>query len=190
VIRDSLAPMSYVLILFLALTTLVVLGHADGYNLLVQNTAAEPGLTERVRMLYPIVSREEVGAAAARILAQDEGWVSEGAYRVLVELHAEDAATMIVARGSFQRGRREILGWKHAADWVFGQLPQQLSDTELALYCYWVGHGQKGWGPDDLLVTRKVVLQRMLDAGFLTETDYHLEVERPLVLRPTPVPIN
>lgn len=191
--RDLVFPAVVVLGVFVATGLLVVAGHYDRFSEATQDASASTRI-ERYQQLHAIASGEAAAQTAATVLSpgRDPGsTVARLAYRTMFELSSPVAAThVLLSAGSFYSGSRLVQGWDSAADLVFGSKIARLTDSELGLYAYWIVHGQDQWGPDDLIKTRRLVLDRLVDGDLIDQETHRALNAAALVLRPTPIPIN
>ena len=191
--RDHILPVCSVLGLFTFAIFLIVAGHSESFDRVTLRAAVHPELSERVYRIHLAATGRIPTDTAARLISTEHypGSTVEGlAYRFLFEMYPARAAGMILSKGEFQRGSARIRGWEQAAGIVFGARTGTLTDAELALYCHWVVSGQDDWSPDEILMTRQQLLSRLHRGNAIDHRTRERLSAQPLVLRPTPIPID
>lgn len=188
-IRDCIAPVGMVAALFAAALCLVVAGSRPAYRQATADCNLTAEFADRVARIHLAATRSIVAHTAADEIAHNP--VERISYRILMELDDPSAAVgVLLHRGRFRRGRTEIVGWAQTADVIFGSRTDRLTDVEIALYCHWVEHGPSAWSPDALVALRAEMIDRLERAGHF-DADVAASLRaRPLVLQPTPIPID
>ena len=192
--RDHVVPVGMMGALFGLALLLIVAGHRSPFEHHTAGRETSPELAERLSRIHEAVTGRLLSDTAARVISQQSGpasIVERFAYRVMFEFEpATIVAGVLLGEGGFKRGQQWVRGWERAADIVFGAKTETLTDAEIALYCYWVVSGQESWSPDDIMASRQMLLDRLRKRRAITEESFRALKAQPLVLRPTPIPIN
>ena len=172
---------------------LTVVGHKTQLEAVVQTTNINPSSTARIIRLHNDASGQKLAASAAACVNNRRdlpGLIAGAAFRILLEIDDPLVSAGVLGEaGSFTYGTRTVNGLNEAADLVFGTSAELLSDAEISLFCYWTVNDQDGWGPDDILATRRLVLRRLLARRVITDAQFSDYNAKSLALRPTPIPI-
>lgn len=192
--RDTLTPAAVVFGLFALTLLVVVAGHRDEFDQRSRSSVVfNPDLLQRTAELHRAASGVIPAHTAAAAISSGSSWshaVERASFRLLFERDPARAIETVLSQGHFQRGNQSVRGLAEAADVVFGARLDALTDIELALYCDWVVNGQPGWSPDEIMNARQRLLARLKRLGVLDDAHHARLSRQPLVLRPTPIPID
>ena len=190
--RDYLAPVCGMVAVFATALILIVAGHHDTFDRHTTNLHPELGEGDRIAAVHRAATGESAEATSANLISSSSRagrLIERFANRVLFELQPDRSVPVLLSFGTFTRAGRKIVGIRQAADLVFGARVETLTDSEIALYCTWIVHGQAGWGPEEVISTREQVLARLHRASIIDEATWNRLNDAPLVIRPTPIPI-